>query len=209
MKKNYYKVGFIISITVSIFIISFFSFGGDLFWHKPTPPKIIEKVKYVEKEGMETKDFIEHLNPRIDPIIAEKIGDAIDEYSKKYQLPRKLILSIIYKESTFNPLAKSNVAFGLMQIYPKFHPEKIKALGIKDQRKLYHIDTNINIGCQIFREYFDASKGDLDETFHKYLSKKATKEQRDKYKNRILNTWSEMDLYEYLTKRKKNEKGEY
>lgn len=165
-------------------------------------------IKYIEKSGMDTKDFVKYLNPRIDPVVAEKIGNAVDKYSKKYQLPRKLILSIIKKESSFNPLAKSSVAFGLMQIYPKFHLKKIEALGIKDQRKLYHIDININIGCQIFREYFDKSKGDLDETFHKYLSKKATKKQRDRYKNKILTTWAEIDLYEYLTKKEKEKEKE-
>ena len=90
-----------------------------------------------------------------------------------------------------------------MQIYPKFHKEKIEALGIKDNREIYHIDNNINIGCQIFKEYYEASKGDLDETFHKYLSKKATKEQRNKYRDAILNSWAMFEMMEYKHKHKK------
>lgn len=164
----------------------------------------VEVVKYLEKEGYPTSEFVMSLNPRIDPNIAKQIGQSIDDHSKTYQLPRKLILSIIKKESSFNPFAKSNVAIGLMQIYPKFHKEKIRALGINDNRKLYHIDYNIELGCQIFREYLDRAKGDLTETFHKYLSKSATTEQRDKYKNAILTTWAELEFIEYQHKNGKD-----
>jgi len=101
----------------------------------------INVIKYVEKEGMPTSTFIMSINPRIDPIIAKQIEVSIDKHSKTYQLPRKLILSIIKKESSFNPFAKSSVAMGLMQIYPKFHREKIKALGIND-------DQTISYRCQ-------------------------------------------------------------
>lgn len=169
----------------------------------PVEKKVeVEIIKYREKEGMPTSEFITFINPRIDPTIANQIGESIDKHGKTYQLPRKLILSIIKKESFFNPFAKSSVAIGLMQIYPKFHREKIKALGINDDRKLYHIDINIELGCQIFREYFTASKYDMTETFHKYLSKSATKEQRDKYKNAILSTWAELEFIEYQYKNK-------
>ena len=162
-----------------------------------------EVIKYIEKENMKTSEFITHINPRIDAVIAEEIGRAVDKYSKEYQIPKKLILAIIRKESFFNPFAKSTVAFGLMQVYPKFHQEKLKNIGIKDNREIYHIDKNINIGCQIFKEYFDASNGDLDETFHKYLSKRATKQQRDAYKNDILTAWARMEFMEYLRKNQK------
>ena len=84
-------------------------------------------------------------------------------------------MAIIKKESFFNPFAKSKVAFGLMQVYPKYHKEKLEQRAVKDERQLYHIALNVDVGCQIFKEYYDASNGDLDETFHKYLSKKATK----------------------------------
>lgn len=159
-----------------------------------------EIIKYVEKGGMKTSEFVSAVNPRVDPSIAEAIGTAVDRYSKEYQIPRKLILSIIRKESFFNPFAKSKVAFGLMQVFPKFHKEKIEALGIKDEREIYHIDNNVNLGCQIFKEYYTASNGNLDETFHKYLSKKATKEQRNAYRDAILTSWAMFEMMEYKYK---------
>jgi hypothetical protein len=159
-----------------------------------------EVVKYVEKTGMKTSDFVLMLNPKVDPVIAEKIGESVDKHGRTYQLPRKLVLGIIKKESYFNPFAKSKVAIGLMQIYPKYHQNKIDALGIKDQRELYHIDKNIEIGCQIFREYLDQANGDLDEAFHKYLSKNATKEQKDAYMNSVLTTYALLDIIEFQHK---------
>lgn len=156
-----------------------------------------EVIKYIEKDGIPTYEFVTHFNPRVDPIIAKQIGESVNRYSKKYQLPRKLILSIIKKESFYNPFAKSKVAYGLMQVYPRFHKEKMAKRGISDERMLYHIDVNIDIGCEIFREYFDQTKGNLDETFHKYLSKTATKEQKDAYKNAILTSWARMEFMEY------------
>ena len=170
--------------------------------------KRVEVIKYVEMTGMPTSQFIRHFNPRVDPTIAKQIGGAVDKYSKEYQIPKKLILGIIKKESTFNPFARSSVAFGLMQVYPKYHQDKIDKLGIKDQRELYHIDNAINLGCQIFREYYKASNEDLDETFHKYLSKKATKEQVNAYKNAILTAWARMEMMEYEYKNKKENEDE-
>lgn len=156
--------------------------------------KKVNVIKYVVRE-VPTHEFITYLNPRVDPSMAKQIGVAVDTNSKKHGLPKLLVLAIIYKESSFNPLANSKVAYGLMQIYPKYHQEKLEERGIKDKRMLYHIDVNVDIGCQIFKQYYEASKGDLSETFHKYLSKKATKAQRDRYEKRILTAWAKMEFY--------------
>jgi len=197
-----------LSFLIIILGITFYIFLIDKGYIKnPLSPKTIIKektvkvpvkeVKYIEKPGMKTSEFVLYINPRVDPIIAEEIGKAVDKYSKEYNIPKKLILSIIKKESFCNPFERSKVAFGLMQIYPKFHKKKIEALGIKDEREIYHIDNNIHLGCWIFREYLDKSDGDLDETFHKYLSKIATEKQRDNYKNSILTTWAELEFIEF------------
>lgn len=163
-----------------------------------------EIIKYVEKGGMNTSEFVLAVNPRVDPAIAEAIGKAVDKYSKEYQIPRKLILGIIKKESFFNPFARSKVgALGLMQVFPKYHKEKIEKLGIKDDREIYHIDINVNLGCQIFREYYTAAKGNLDETFHKYLSKNASKEARNAYRDAILTSWAMFEMMEYKYKNQK------
>jgi len=160
--------------------------------------KPVEVVKWVEHIKMPTHLMIENLKPSLDPAVAEKIGLAVEKYSKEYQLPKKLILSIIFHESSFDIFAKSKAgAVGLMQVLPKFHQDKIDAIGVKDNRKLYHIDNNINLGCKIWKVYYDASKKDIDETFHSYLSKNATQEQKNKYKNKILETWARLEFLEF------------
>jgi len=212
VKEKEKKVYFYLTVgilTIAIFTIFFLNdlkivkyLIPDAFYKEVRVEVPVEKeiIKYVEKTGMKTSEFVTILNPKVDPIIAEQIGMSVDKHAKNYQLPRKLVLGIINKESAFNPFAKSNVAIGLMQIYPKYHQDKIDDLKIKDKRKLFHIDINIEIGCKIFREYFDQTDGDLDETFHKYLSKNATKEQKDKYKNNVLTTYAMLDFIEFQHK---------
>lgn len=174
------------------------------------PQQIIEKevikkeeiIKYVEKQGGTTTDkFIVYLNSRIDPITAKTISKAVDESSKKYSLPRKLVLSIINKESFFNPLAKSHKdCVGLMQVNPKAHKEKVQNI---PKTHLYHIGINIDIGCKIFRQYFNETKGDLHKTFHSYLGKRASNQAINKYKNDILYTFAELEMYEYIGQKEK------
>jgi len=162
--------------------------------------KVVEKV--VEVDKIPTYKLIMELNKRVDPSIAELIAVEVDEKSKKWQLPKKLILGIIHRESNFDVMAKSKVgALGLMQVYPKYHEDKLENHGItmknSDLKKLYHIGINIDVGCEIFKEYFDANKGDLDETFHSYLSKNATEEHKNRYMNDILETYARLEFLEY------------
>ncbi|WP_283787344.1 transglycosylase SLT domain-containing protein [Bermanella sp. WJH001] len=50
---------------------------------------------------------------------AKRYKSFIYEYAQNYNLPPSLIFSIIHAESSFNPLARSQIpAFGLMQIVP-------------------------------------------------------------------------------------------
>lgn len=160
-------------------------------------PKEIERVeviKYVEKSKTPTSDFLMYLNPRLDPEMAKLIGNEVNKASEKYILPRKLICSIMRKESNIDPFAKSSAgAVGLMQVMPKIHKGKI------GERNIWHIRTNIDVGCQIWREYFDKSNGNIERTFHSYLSKNASKKFARQYQNDIENFWAMLEMYDYLT----------
>ena len=51
---------------------------------------------------------------------AEKVAPDVEKYAAKFKVAPSLVLSVIYNESRFNPMAKSYVpAYGLMQIVPK------------------------------------------------------------------------------------------
>jgi soluble lytic murein transglycosylase-like protein len=63
-----------------------------------------------------------------------------------------LILAVMAVESRYNPVAESNLgARGLMQVIPKFHPEKLVEHG--GEGALLDPDVNIQVGAQILREY--------------------------------------------------------
>ena len=63
-----------------------------------------------------------------------------------------LILAVMAIESRYNPVAESHMgAKGLMQVIPKFHPEKLTERG--GETALLDPHTNIQVGAQILREY--------------------------------------------------------
>ena len=63
-----------------------------------------------------------------------------------------LILAVAAVESRYNPVAESNMgAKGLMQVIPRFHPEKLVEHG--GESALLDPHVNIQVGAQILREY--------------------------------------------------------
>ena len=63
-----------------------------------------------------------------------------------------LILAVMAVESRYNPVAESNMgAKGLMQVIPKYHPEKLAEHG--GEGALLDPHVNIQVGAQILREY--------------------------------------------------------
>jgi soluble lytic murein transglycosylase-like protein len=76
------------------------------------------------------------------------------EVASAYRLDPFLLLAVISIESGFNPLAESRVgAVGLMQIMPKVHANKFKALG--GEKLALDPWINMQVGAQILREYID------------------------------------------------------
>lgn len=63
-----------------------------------------------------------------------------------------LILAVVAIESRYNPVAESSMgAKGLMQIIPRYHPEKLLEHG--GEQALLDPEVNIQIGARILREY--------------------------------------------------------
>ena len=108
------------------------------------------------------------LNTKLDPVLVTQLQKSIKTYAKEYNLPPELIISVIYRESTFKPTAVSKAkCLGLTQINPKAHPEKIKAMGIK-YNEIFYIDNNVHLGCWVLREYIDKYKS-VDKALKKYV----------------------------------------
>jgi soluble lytic murein transglycosylase-like protein len=80
--------------------------------------------------------------------VAQIIVERVQYYSALYSVSERLVWRVMQVESSFNPKARSRTgARGLMQIMPYWHKDKIEGRQIDD------IDTNIDVGVQILREY--------------------------------------------------------
>lgn len=91
-----------------------------------------------------------------------------------------LVLAVIAVESRYNPVAESSKgAMGLMQVIPRYHPEKLLAYG--DEHALLEPEVNIQVGVQILQEYMARAgtmeialqmyNGALDEPTARYAGK--------------------------------------
>ena len=123
-------------------------------------------IVVVVSKSSKTMAMITKLNPKVSKEVVRYIAKEIEKSAEKYNLSVPLVVSLIFRESGFNPLAISkSKCIGLMQINPKAHPKKIKPYKYV---QLYHIDVNIDIGCQILREYLDKKKT-IKGTLESYL----------------------------------------
>lgn len=98
-----------------------------------------------------------------------------------------LVLAVIAVESRYNPVAESSKgAMGLMQVIPRYHPEKLPAYG--DERALLEPKVNIQVGVQILQEYMARAgameialqmyNGALDEPTARYAGKVLAERER-------------------------------
>ena len=78
-----------------------------------------------------------------------------------------LILAVISVESRFNPLAESGMgAKGLMQIIPRYHPDKFGPLG--GEKVAFDPQANIAVGAKILKEYIRRT-GDVVDALQLYV----------------------------------------
>jgi len=121
-----------------------------------------------EKTVRSMAKLIQRLKPKINADLLSQIDTAIQKYSNQYDLPPELVVFVMRRESYFKPYAKSRVgAIGLMQIFPKWHTDKMHKLGINYQQ-VYNIDHNVHLGCWILRGYID-EMGSLDKALTRYV----------------------------------------
>jgi soluble lytic murein transglycosylase-like protein len=83
-------------------------------------------------------------------VTREFVGTAYRE-AKRNRLDPLLIVAVMAVESGFNPAAQSNGgAIGLMQVIPRYHPDKFSAASGESVRDP---STNIRVGSQALKEY--------------------------------------------------------
>jgi hypothetical protein len=160
-KKGLILFGILLTVFVFVFVWGMSEYDKKLIPKQEVMAieEVLEVVEVVKQPTIlpsETVSMIMGLNPKVDKNVAKVIANSVEKYSKKYSLSIPLVLALMNKESSFRPIVTSKaLCVGLMQINPKSHPEKVK--GYKHS-ELYHIDVNVDIGCQILREYLNKKK---------------------------------------------------
>lgn len=106
---------------------------------------------------------------------AEKVKPYVSDFSGKFKVAPALVMSVIYNESRFNPLAKSYVpAYGLMQIVPT--SAGVDAMQFLEGTKkvpapsyLYNPANNVKLGTAyiniIYYRYFKGVKDPLSRLY--------------------------------------------
>jgi hypothetical protein len=114
------------------------------------------------------------------------VGVAFD-VGEQVGLDPLLILAVMAVESRLNPIAESEFgAKGLMQVIPKYHQDKVEALGGEDT--VLDPFTNVMLGARILKEYIRRTgnlesglqfyNGALADTSSEYAQKVIAEQQR-------------------------------
>ncbi len=109
---------------------------------------------------------------------------------KQYGVDPLLVVAMMAVESGYNPIAQSWAgAKGLMQIIPKYHPEKFTEFG--GENAVFDPRVNILVGARIVREYLIWSSGDLFTALQTYAGALADRDSI--YTHRVLNEKDQLD----------------
>lgn len=139
---------------------------SNLMVHHERTKKTAEN--YIHTERMIDK-IIDKSNPKLSDKKRAEYKKYIIKWSRKFDLSPVFIAAMIHRETNFNEKAVSKVkARGALQILAKWHPEKLKRLGIKEA-DLHSINHGIHIGCEIIRQYLDWNDGDYRAALEKYV----------------------------------------
>lgn len=104
-----------------------------------------------EREQRAVAKFISRRYRVADSASAEFVSTAY-RVGREVAVDPLLILAVMAVESRYNPVAESSMgAKGLMQIIPRYHPEKLVEHG--GEHALLNPEVNIQVGAQILHEY--------------------------------------------------------
>jgi soluble lytic murein transglycosylase-like protein len=91
--------------------------------------------------------------------------EAVWYESRRAGLETALVLGLIQVESGFRKYAISVVgARGYMQVMPFW----ARLIGDGDDKRLFHLQTNLRFGCTILRHYLDRERGDMAMALGRY-----------------------------------------
>lgn len=141
-------------IAIGIILILIGAFGPTVVHAGPV---IGTTVEHTEPEHKNTEVI-----PIKDPVILdmpgmevpEEIRQAAEEIGNMYHIAPEFIIATCWVESNYNRHAvnKAGTCFGLMQVYEKYHWDRMERLGVTD---IYSIYGNMLVGTDYLAELFD------------------------------------------------------
>ena len=132
-----------------------------------------------------SRKLVAHIQDRfkVSAAKAAAIVAEADRQAARHGLDTEVILAVIAIESTFKERAVSRFgARGLMQIMPKYHPEKIRRIG--GVHALFEPRKNIATGSQILGDYLQLSRGNIRHALLRYNG--SLKNPRSRYADKVL-----------------------
>ena len=106
-------------------------------------------------EGYIDHGCVEHV--RYDIPLDDELQDYIIETSEERGVDPAIIIAMIKRESQFDIdiIGDRGKAFGLMQIHPRWHSDRMEKLGVTDLLDPYQ---NVTVGIDIMAELLDGGK---------------------------------------------------
>ncbi len=139
------------------------------------------------------KRHIASLDPEMSPELLDIYYKAIDREAKKQGIPPALVACMIkyesgYDRSASGPRLASGVQCqGAMQIHPAVQRSRMTRHGVS-LADIHDIDTNIMLGCEIFREFYDMT-GSIRGALRRYVGGPNTRYIKD-----VLACYQEADI---------------
>ena len=134
--------------------------------------------------------WLTDMSARLEPLLkdpAERVAilKRAHRWSQRHQLAPELVLAVIEVESGFDRFAVSSAgARGLMQVMPFWLVELDRT-----EENLFHLDTNLSMGCTILRYYLDMEDGDLIRGLARYNGSTGRRIYSDKVLDRLRTRW--------------------
>lgn len=148
-----------ICISTLFFALSALFVNQEAFTHPPTFAQIRqEQISKVVAIGNVPKKE------------ADQIVKAVYKWAREFDVDKNLVLAIIKVESQFNKHAISKSgAYGLMQIIPVWHKDKIIAARAKlGNPELFDINTNVFLGTWVLKDCLTKYKGNVSNALQCY-----------------------------------------
>lgn len=149
-------------------------------------PESVETARIGSPEASGREDDLTRLVARRYRVANGPAGEVVGAVLKEartHGIDPLLVLAVIAVESRFNPVAESaQGALGLMQVVPRFHMDKIAALGVT---ALLRPEANIAIGVKILKD--SMRKGGEDVAAGLQFYNGAVDDDTRAYATRVLN----------------------